>query len=347
MASPDKVLKFPCSDGTFVLVQATSKGSNPLDLKLVGTEGGAAYRVTLKHDRIASLRAKNCQVSEAEWEDILKSIFQLKLLPDIQATAVVEQDTSISITVRKIIQGTTHRLGAVTLNYTEGEEIGLFEWCASAVDASFEGMKALSDAEEQKEALEAEVKDYKRQLEELIQAKNDDETTLLHKFRDLLNEKKLKIREQQKIISAASFPEGRPEPAGDEPSPEPVRKPAASRARKRKAAAKDAQDGGESPDAEEMEVDEPVKIEAEDTDPGNTTDGTASTEDDEDDEDGEDEKAEAPRASSSTRAAKPPVKEKDDKPPPPRSLPFNQKKAASKPAPKAQSETDSDDSDEL
>lgn len=48
MVAPFKVLKFPCNDGSFALVQATSKGSNPLDLKLVGTEGGAAYRVTRK-----------------------------------------------------------------------------------------------------------------------------------------------------------------------------------------------------------------------------------------------------------------------------------------------------------
>lgn len=124
MAVPATVLKFPCGDGSFVLVQATPKGTHPLDLKLVGTEGGAAYRVTcelvhqccqygsfspvvVKHDRVTSLRVKNCQVSETEWEEILQSLFQLKLLPAIQATATVEADTSIAITVRKIIQGTT------------------------------------------------------------------------------------------------------------------------------------------------------------------------------------------------------------------------------------------------
>lgn len=48
MSVPFKVLKFPCSDGNQVLVQATSKGNHPLDLKLVGTEGSAAYRVTCK-----------------------------------------------------------------------------------------------------------------------------------------------------------------------------------------------------------------------------------------------------------------------------------------------------------
>ena len=96
----------------------------------------------------------------------------------------------------------------MTLNYTESEEIGLFEWCAAAVDASVGGQKALSESEAQKASLESDVKDYKRQLDELIQAKNDDETVLLQKFRELLNEKKLKIREQQKIISVASSSAG-------------------------------------------------------------------------------------------------------------------------------------------
>lgn len=48
-------------------------------------------------------------MSESEWEDILQSLFQLKPLPDIQSTATVEADTSIAITIRKIVQGTTVR----------------------------------------------------------------------------------------------------------------------------------------------------------------------------------------------------------------------------------------------
>jgi hypothetical protein len=235
-----------------------------------------------------------------------------------------------------------HRLGSITLNYTESEEIGLFDWCVAAVDAALEGRTLSSEVESQKEALQVDVKDYKRQLDELIQAKNDDETVLLQKFRDLLNEKKLKIREQQKIISTASFPDGGPESPEPQESPQPARKPTASRAGKRKAAAKDAQDGDEAPDAEEMDVDDHIKIEAEDTDPGNTTEGTASTAGDDDSED------EQPRAASTAKEASPPPpsKQKVDKPPPPRSLPFNQKRSAAKAAPKAQSETDSGD-DEL
>lgn len=52
---PDRILKFPRSDNKslFVLVQVTSNGSNPLDVKLVATEGEAAYVTTCKSQAFA------------------------------------------------------------------------------------------------------------------------------------------------------------------------------------------------------------------------------------------------------------------------------------------------------
>ena len=46
--APTQVLKFSRSDddSACVLIQATSKGSKPLDLKLVATEGEAPYVCT-------------------------------------------------------------------------------------------------------------------------------------------------------------------------------------------------------------------------------------------------------------------------------------------------------------
>ncbi len=54
--------------------------------------------------------------------------------------------------------------------------------------------------------LEAAVTGLKDQLAELIQAKRTDEAEMLEKFRDLLNEKKVKIREQQQILLAGPPP---------------------------------------------------------------------------------------------------------------------------------------------
>jgi hypothetical protein len=52
-------------------------------------------------------------------------------------------------------------------------------------------------------SLEAQVAELRAQLEELTEAKTARETELLEKFCALLNEKKVKIREQQRLLSAA------------------------------------------------------------------------------------------------------------------------------------------------
>ena len=56
---------------------------------------------------MASLRVKNCPSDETEWQTILDSLLKQQAPPDIHATAVVQEDSSISITIRKQIQGIT------------------------------------------------------------------------------------------------------------------------------------------------------------------------------------------------------------------------------------------------
>ncbi len=47
------------------------------------------------------------------------------------------------------------------------------------------------------------IEKLNRQLEDLITAKNEHENSLLEKFRDLLNAKKLKIRDLHRALAAA------------------------------------------------------------------------------------------------------------------------------------------------
>lgn len=344
--APTRVLRFARSDdnSAFVLLQVTPKGSRPLDLKLVGTEGEAPYVASLKQDRVSSLRVKNCPASESEWQTILESLFNQEPLAGIQATATVQSDTSISITVRKEIQGITQRLGSFSLIYDDNEPIELFEWCGAAVEASAAGKQAVAELTAKSHDSETAVAELQAQLEELLRAKDQDETALLHKFRDLLNEKKVKIREQQQVIANGSFnvthPSSQPPQAQSTAEPtkpaKPARKAGKSRATKRKEPASKTVE--EEP--ETMDVD--IKEEPEDTDPGNTTEATASadsdTGDDDDDEDGE-EAATAPPPKAAKTA------EATDMPPVRRDLPFNNKPVKAAPARKApvESETDSDD----
>ncbi|KAH7157050.1 hypothetical protein EDB81DRAFT_411415 [Dactylonectria macrodidyma] len=379
-----RILRFPRSDdeSAFVLVQVTPKGSRALDLKLVGTEGEAPYNAScksshcplavqyqipvrnlchalthklvifdltspvVKQDRAASLRVKNCPASEPEWQGILESLFTQEPLPGIQATATVQSEASISITIRKETQGITQRLGAITLNYDPDEAIELFEWCGAAVEASAVGKQTVADLRVKSHDSEAAVAQLQSQLEELIQAKDKDETVLLQKFRDLLNEKKMKIREQQLALAASSLGSSHPEssqpqqatapPKSTRPS-KPARKAGQSRAMKRKAPASKIVEEDSDNDVGDQAMDVDIKQELEDTDPGNTTEGTAS------EASGDDDDNDAPppntAGSASHRRTEPPKLSATEKAPPPRNLPFNKKPA---PAP-AGSETDSDD----
>ncbi|KAH7154998.1 hypothetical protein B0J13DRAFT_654517 [Dactylonectria estremocensis] len=359
--APTRILRFPRSDdeSAFVLVQVTSKGSRALDLKMVGTEGEAPYIASckssshcppLKPDRAASLRVKNCPASEPEWQAILESLFTQEPLPGIQATATVQSEASISITIRKETQGITQRLGAITLNHDPDEAIELFEWCGAAVEASAVGKQSVADLRVKSHDSEAAVTQLQSQLEELIQAKDKDETVLLQKFRDLLNEKKIKIREQQLALAASSLSSSHLEssqpqqattpPKAAEPS-KPARKAGQSRTTKRKIPASKIVEEDSDDDVGDQAMDVDIKQELEDTDPGNTTEATASEASD--DDDGDD--APPPNTTGSTshhRAEPPEVSATEKAPPPRRNLPFNNRKTAPALAP-AGSETDSDD----
>ena len=87
------------------------------------------------------------------------------------------------------------------------EDIQLFDWCAVAAEASTESKAAVSSAVAKAADLENIVNEVKSQMDDLVQAKQEDETALLQKFQGLLNEKKVKIREQQKVIASGSFDE--------------------------------------------------------------------------------------------------------------------------------------------
>jgi hypothetical protein len=129
MAPTERVLKFDRSDdeSTYVLVNVVHKGPKPLDIKVQATEGYAEYASSrestrlrslricrlmnpnskVKHDKVGSLRVKNCPASEPEWQQILDGLLQQEPQADIQATATVSDGSDISIVVRKSIQGIT------------------------------------------------------------------------------------------------------------------------------------------------------------------------------------------------------------------------------------------------
>ncbi|KAL2116831.1 hypothetical protein VTJ04DRAFT_8999 [Mycothermus thermophilus] len=206
MAPSSHIIRIPRTDedGSFVLGEVTPSGSKPLNLKLVATEGEEPYVLKLRHDRIGDLRASNNPCSLDEWEKILKSF----LLGDepvegVEAGAESSVGKAIVITIRRRVAGISQRLGSLTLSHKPDEAIQLFDWCGAAIEERERLRSDLRASDAKAASLEAQVAELRAQLEELTEAKTAREAELLEKFCALLNEKKVKIREQQRLLSAA------------------------------------------------------------------------------------------------------------------------------------------------
>lgn len=74
----------------------------------------------VRQDRASSLKASQCPLSDDEWQAILEDIFEQRHHSGIQATATVETGKSITITIRKEIQGFTVSLGIAMPDYIQG-----------------------------------------------------------------------------------------------------------------------------------------------------------------------------------------------------------------------------------
>lgn len=232
-------------------------------------------------------------------------------------------------------------MGTITLVKDEdaADKIDLYEWCGSIVNSKNTAVNQLATERAHLRKKNEQVKRLEQTLAELERLKIDNENQLLEKFALLLNEKKLKIRDQQRLLASSNVDparlaavkasrNGRAHSAGP------------SRDGKRKAGSKVESDE-ESNGFEDMEVDE---------DPNDSEQDRPQTPEDEStaDEASEDEgppiKPPGPRESSAeASSSKAPPPKAPAPVPPKRELPF-QKKAAPKPAPVVDgSETESDD----
>ncbi|RYP52048.1 hypothetical protein DL768_002731 [Monosporascus sp. mg162] len=249
------VLRFPISgkEGEFFLLEVTPYGSKPLDLKLRGSEGSAVFAAKREH------KTANGHCTDAEWEAILTAaLVDQKPAHDIEIRAEMQEDGSaVELCVRKKIQGITQRLGAIKLPENPDEEISPFAWCVSAIATRARVEEELAAATARAAALEASVAELKGQLRELIRAREDDEALLLEKFRDLLNEKKVKIRQQQRLLAAADVDPAKLARVAAADAALRKRAAGASRAGKRKAAGGDDDDDAVDDD----DVDASVKME--------------------------------------------------------------------------------------
>ncbi|KAK2854396.1 hypothetical protein FQN49_005135 [Arthroderma sp. PD_2] len=384
--SSESILRIPRSDssGDYVLIKVSKSGSSDLDLQLVGTEGENPYAGSLKTSGIKKLRAKNYRGDDEEWAGILSYSFNqsqesnidsdwlagLEVLASVQSDSDDDEaDKELHITLRKRIDSITQKLGTVILKQDDEQAIELFEWTGTAVSKAKTLGEQVSTLQAKCREAEDTIKKLKAQLEEFIEAKNQHDEQLIGKFVGLLNEKKSKIRSQQRLLAKAKDnPEIAAEMEQEDAAEKPSRKPAKSRQSKRKADEAPPEESESEDGFDKMDVDKPVNAVEEDE--NNSTDERQDTPEPLEDETASEIDDEAPpapppkkggkaEARGKTAPAPAPAakvtrntrgssaKPQTAEPPPPRELPFGKKRAPPKPVVETKGdETDSED-DEL
>ncbi|KAI9782232.1 MAG: hypothetical protein M1839_005346 [Geoglossum umbratile] len=382
-AQPPQLVRITRSDvggESFILLYVSPTGlpsSTPLDLDLIATEGENPYTgsaslgiiaIGLAHppqtddgtgavrqNKLTKLRAKNYKGGDEEWETILSAALLrqrpegsgVEAMKGLEIVASVNADDSLIITIRKDIGGIMQRLGNIPMQQDEDAEIQLFQWAGVAARLATVAEDELASLSLRYRSQEETIKKLNEQLEDLIKAKAEHDNAMLEKFVELLNTKKLKIRDQQRLLDAAKTGSStaiHTQGAGGSTA-------TASRSRKRKAATPESSGDDETGFGKGDTNSEPLdEVE-------NATTPERTDEDETEDEDGDVQLQPRPRAAQpgarkgageskgGSRGAAT-RKRKVSSPPPPRQLPFAKGKALGRGG-QARLETNSDgDNDE-
>ncbi|KAL8773894.1 MAG: hypothetical protein Q9209_001324 [Squamulea sp. 1 TL-2023] len=285
----DHVLRISRSDSPtdHILLNTSSNGSSSLDLQLLATEGREPYRKTLKHSRISKYRAKSNHLSESQWETLLRSTLLQErasdrdnpgardVIKDLEIVASIS-NSKLTITFRKSISGIHQKLGELSLSRDPEAGINVLDWANTAILRA-ESLETEAETLRQKLAEQTAIaQKLNQQFEELIQAKKEHEDALLTKCAILINEKKAKIRDQQRLLAAAKVDPKKLKAvkAARQPAPPSHRSPKPSAKGKRKASARASSDEDEDGFEDNRIKSEPVAEEeqpdSEDVTPGHS-----------------------------------------------------------------------------
>ena len=166
----------------------------------------------MKESDLSKLLSRNSPVTISQWETILCTILlqnrpsanTSEILVSLEVIASVVGD-QLSIVFRKNISGIHQRVGEIALKQDESQEIDTVAWLETAIcrGDTLEGeIKEISHKlREQNEV----VKKLNLQIEDLIKSQQEFESSSLERFMVLLNAKKLKIRNQQRLLATAKI----------------------------------------------------------------------------------------------------------------------------------------------
>ena len=164
----------------------------------------------VRQARISKLRDKRNQLSDDQWENVLHSTLlqrrvqgpEARTLEKLEVFASLVGD-QLSIIFRNNISGITQKLGEVAFKKDETQELDITGWAGAAVERSNELDREVQDLSSRYDEQTKKLDELNNQLEDLIKAKTEHEDSLLKSFSELLNTKKLKIRDQQRLLASA------------------------------------------------------------------------------------------------------------------------------------------------
>jgi hypothetical protein len=350
-----------------LLVSIAQDGAQLLDLKLVATDHEHLYHGTLRDNAVKSLQSSNYTGDLNEWKDILShALLQTQhsngseLFKGLEAVAAITKSV-VTITIRKKVGSITQRLGEIRLEEDdEREEVAAFEWVDAAVATSDVLRSQLETLQNSVTQQQETVARLTAQLDELVQAKKSHEEELLSKFAALLNAKKLKIRDQQYLLSHAQVdPDVALEtqqargPSPEQELPRPRRQPGVSGTNKRKAKEEvvPGSDGEMDDAADEQDVADDVHSDEERR--LETPEDSDATEDEDGIEPSTTSQPAPPNKEGNTASrtqVEPAVPRSVEQPPPPpprRGLPFRRKSAQESSARSGGDDDDDETDDEL
>ena len=244
--------------------------------------------------------------------------------------------TELSIVIRRKLGEIKQRLGEIPLQRNEEYEIDTLKWAHTAVSRGNTLASDLQSLQTKFSDQETTIAKLNQQLEDLISAKREHDEALMTKFCELLNAKKLKIRDQQRLLASAKVDPKRALEVRASRNDHGRRTPASSRKAKRKAAPLEEEgeeeDGDDDADEEFAAADAIKQEDSEDNDQRQTPEATDEEDGDvTEDEEGEPVQNRLSGAVETPDQSKPAVTADQDVDmdmndiPPTRSLPFDKK----------------------
>ncbi|KAJ4404231.1 hypothetical protein N0V82_010535 [Gnomoniopsis sp. IMI 355080] len=288
MAPVLRVVRFALAHdkSSHVLVAVSSShgdSSKPLDLELLATDDQKAYVMTLSHARIARYKHAKNPCAESEWESALEALLLLdQPIGNVTATARIADDEGkptgddssyMFIDVRRGVSRDTEVLGTLKLRKSHKAEaaVELFDWCSASIRARDKLEEDIVELRRENESLKALVAEETAKFQELVRTKQEFEATHDSWLKDLLNEKKVKIRMQEQILATAHVD---PNKLASGTAAATASKPhltgvGASRKGKRKAQGSDSVDGEQNSEdkADKMDLDIDSRPESHDEGP--------------------------------------------------------------------------------